>query len=93
MQVPTYLQDGAHAELNELETKILILLSRNYSNVEIAQVLVTNAETIEGIVSRLLTKLGLTSRLAATVWMMKRRRHQGGTSAVFDQPWDGSHDD
>ncbi len=91
MQLPTYLQSGLHADLDDLETKVLILMSRNYSDAEIAQVLVTDADAIEQTVDRLFNKLGVTSRLAATVWMMNRRRHQGpASSATLAQPWDGT---
>ena len=91
MQLPTSLRGEPRAELDDLETKILILMSRNYTDADIAQVLATDAETIECVIHGLFSKLGVSSRLAATVWMMKRRRHDGSVIRdTLGQPWDGS---
>ncbi len=59
--------DTQSNNLTELESMILILISRDCSDAQIAHILATSTETIECAINGLFSKLGLTSRLAATV--------------------------
>lgn len=63
--------------LTDLESVILVLISKDCSDEQIAHVLATSTETIRTAINDLFTNLGLSSRLAAAVWAIQRRLPNG----------------
>jgi DNA-binding NarL/FixJ family response regulator len=63
------------AELTARETDVLRLLGEGYANKSIARALGISERTTRTHVSRILAKLGLTSRTQAALWIA---RHEGG---------------
>jgi DNA-binding NarL/FixJ family response regulator len=57
--------------LSSREREVLALISRGYSNREIAEQLVISEKTARTHVSRVLNKLGLSSRTQAALWAIK----------------------
>lgn len=60
--------------LSKREMQVIQLISRGCSNKEIAARLHITLHTAKGHVHNILQKLQLTSRLAAAIWYMERRR-------------------
>jgi predicted ATPase/DNA-binding CsgD family transcriptional regulator len=61
------------ADLSKRELEVAELVARGLSNKEIAQALVISPRTAEGHVTRLLDKLGFTSRARVAAWVAERR--------------------
>jgi DNA-binding NarL/FixJ family response regulator len=64
-------QDGAEAELTAREVDVLRLLGEGYANKSIARELGISERTTRTHVSRILAKLGLTSRTQAALWVAR----------------------
>jgi DNA-binding NarL/FixJ family response regulator len=54
--------------LSEREREVVVLIGQGKSNAEIASLLVVSKRTVETYVSRVLSKLGLTSRSQIALW-------------------------
>ncbi|MCB2414025.1 response regulator transcription factor [Demequina sp. TTPB684] len=59
--------------LSPRELDILLLLAQGMSNEEIARALVLEVSTVKSHVSRMLPKIGVSSRLQAVVWAYRNR--------------------
>jgi NarL family two-component system response regulator LiaR len=62
----------AEEELTERETEVLKLMAHGYSNSEIAQLMVVSNATVHSHVSRVLSKLNLSSRTQAALYALKK---------------------
>jgi two-component system, NarL family, response regulator LiaR len=62
----------AEEELTERETEVLKLMAHGYSNSEIAQLMVVSNATVHTHVSRVLSKLNLSSRTQAALYALKK---------------------
>ena len=65
--------DAADDPLTRREREVATLVARGRSNREIAEHFVLSERTVETHVSRILTKLGLTSRTQLAAWVLSRR--------------------
>lgn len=68
---------GADPVLSPREAEVAALVATGMSNAAIARHFTLSERTVENHVSRILTKLDLTSRTALAVWHERRRAHQG----------------
>ncbi len=59
-------------ELTERETEVIKLMARGYSNAEIARLMVVSNATVHTHVSRILSKLNLSSRTQAALYALKK---------------------
>jgi NarL family two-component system response regulator LiaR len=73
-QVLAQMQSPAASEeeLTERETEVLKLMAHGYSNAEIAQLMVVSNATVHTHVSRVLSKLNLSSRTQAALYALKK---------------------
>jgi NarL family two-component system response regulator LiaR len=74
-QVLAQMQSPAQSseeELTERETEVLKLMAHGYSNAEIAQLMVVSNATVHTHVSRVLSKLNLSSRTQAALYALKK---------------------
>jgi len=62
----------AEEELTERETEVIKLMAHGYSNAEIARLLVVSNATVHTHVSRVLSKLNLSSRTQAALYALKK---------------------
>ncbi len=62
------------------------LVARGLSNKQIAQALVISPRTAEGHVTRLLAKLGSTSRARVAAWVAEQRSRVGSPTVEADPP-------
>jgi len=69
MQSPTI---PAEEELTERETEVIKLMAHGYSNAEIARLMVVSNATVHTHVSRILSKLNLSSRTQAALYALKK---------------------
>jgi two-component system, NarL family, response regulator LiaR len=69
MQSPA---SSSEEELTERETEVLKLMAHGYSNAEIAQLMVVSNATVHTHVSRVLSKLNLSSRTQAALYALKK---------------------
>jgi two-component system, NarL family, response regulator LiaR len=69
MQSPTA---AAEEELTERETEVIKLMAHGYSNAEIARLMVVSNATVHTHVSRVLSKLNLSSRTQAALYALKK---------------------
>jgi NarL family two-component system response regulator LiaR len=59
-------------ELTERETEVIKLMAHGYSNAEIARLMVVSNATVHTHVSRILSKLNLSSRTQAALYALKK---------------------
>ncbi len=59
--------------LSEREREVAALIGQGKSNAEMAELLVVSKRTVETYVSRVLSKLGLTSRSQIALWTRDKR--------------------
>jgi NarL family two-component system response regulator LiaR len=62
----------AEQELTERETEVIKLMAHGYSNAEIARLMVVSNATVHTHVSRILSKLNLSSRTQAALYALKK---------------------
>jgi NarL family two-component system response regulator LiaR len=62
----------AEEELTERETEVIKLMAHGYSNAEIARLMVVSNATVHTHVSRILSKLNLSSRTQAALYALKK---------------------
>jgi NarL family two-component system response regulator LiaR len=72
MQSPTAAKQPEEEELTERETEVLKLMAHGYSNAEIARLMVVSNATVHTHVSRILSKLNLSSRTQAALYALKK---------------------
>jgi NarL family two-component system response regulator LiaR len=60
-------------ELTERETEVLKLMAHGYSNAEIARLMVVSNATVHTHVSRILSKLNVSSRTQAALYALKKK--------------------
>jgi NarL family two-component system response regulator LiaR len=63
----------AEEELTERETEVLKLMAHGYSNAEIARLMVVSNATVYTHVSRILSKLKVTSRTQAALYALRKK--------------------
>jgi len=68
MQTPVFVEE----ELTERETEVLKLMAHGYSNAEIARLMVISNATVHTHVSRILSKLNVSSRTQAALYALKK---------------------
>jgi two-component system, NarL family, response regulator LiaR len=66
-------EESAKEELTERETEVLKLMAQGYSNAEIARLIVVSNATVYTHVSRILSKLNVSSRTQATLYALKKK--------------------
>ena len=71
--------NGRAADINGGESVILILMSKGSSDEEIGRLLAMAPHRVTQVSDRACSKLGLKSRLAAAVWVIKNRLDAGTT--------------
>lgn len=65
-------EQSAEEELTERETEVLKLMAHGYSNAEIARLMVVSNPTVHTHVSRILSKLKVSSRTQAALYALKK---------------------
>jgi predicted ATPase/DNA-binding CsgD family transcriptional regulator/tetratricopeptide (TPR) repeat protein len=86
---PTYLSDKAKFHgLSKRERETAAWVAQGKSNREIALAMSVGEKTIETYVTRILDKLGFSSRVQIATWAVERGLV---TSVVTDQPWSEDH--
>jgi NarL family two-component system response regulator LiaR len=65
-------EQPAEEELTERETEVLKLMAHGYSNAEIARLMVVSNPTVHTHVSRILSKLKVSSRTQAALYALKK---------------------
>jgi NarL family two-component system response regulator LiaR len=75
-------QEGLVEKLTERELDVLKFMARGYSNQEIAKLLFVSAATVHSHVSRILSKLQVSSRTQAVIYAMRA----GVVTAFDDDP-------
>jgi two-component system, NarL family, response regulator LiaR len=74
LQTPVASHDqSAEEELTERETEVLKLMAHGYSNAEIARLIVVSNATVYTHVSRILSKLNVSSRTQAALYALKKK--------------------
>ncbi len=74
LQTPVASPDqSAEEELTERETEVLKLMAHGYSNAEIARLIVVSNATVYTHVSRILSKLNVSSRTQAALYALKKK--------------------
>jgi NarL family two-component system response regulator LiaR len=63
----------AEEELTERETEVLKFIAHGYSNAEIARLMVVSNATVHTHVSRILSKLNVSSRTQAALYALKKK--------------------
>jgi predicted ATPase/DNA-binding CsgD family transcriptional regulator len=82
MSVPSPRQASATSRLTAREWDVAELIARGLSNKEIAERLVLSPRTAEGHVTRMLAKLGFTSRAAVAAWVAEQRSQTGSPTGA-----------
>jgi non-specific serine/threonine protein kinase len=59
--------------LTAREREVAALIAQGHSNRAIAQALYIEVKTVEAHLTRILAKLGASSRLQVAIWMLERR--------------------
>jgi len=72
MQAPLRQVEQISEELTERETEVLKHMAHGYSNAEIARLMVVSNATVHTHVSRILSKLNLSSRTQAALYALKK---------------------
>jgi DNA-binding NarL/FixJ family response regulator len=65
-------EESVEEELTERETEVLKLMAHGYSNAEIARLMVVSNATVHTHVSRILSKLNVSSRTQAALYALKK---------------------
>jgi NarL family two-component system response regulator LiaR len=65
-------EQSAEEELTDRETEVLKLMAHGYSNAEIARLMVVSNPTVHTHVSRILSKLKVSSRTQAALYALKK---------------------
>jgi NarL family two-component system response regulator LiaR len=74
LQAPAASPDqSAEEDLTERETEVLKLMAHGYSNAEIARLMVISNATVYTHVSRILSKLNVSSRTQAAIYALKKK--------------------
>lgn len=73
IQAPGTADQPAEEELTERETEVLKLIAHGYSNAEIARLMVVSNATVHTHVSRILSKLNVSSRTQAALYALKKK--------------------
>jgi two-component system, NarL family, response regulator LiaR len=74
LQTPVASPDQpTEEELTERETEVLKLMAHGYSNAEIAKLIVVSNATVYTHVSRILSKLNVSSRTQAALYALKKK--------------------
>jgi NarL family two-component system response regulator LiaR len=66
-------EEAPEEELTERETEVLKLMAHGYSNAEIARLMVVSNATVHTHVSRILSKLNVSSRTQAALYALKKK--------------------
>jgi two-component system, NarL family, response regulator LiaR len=69
---PAPAEESVEEELTERETEVLKLMAHGYSNAEIARLMVVSNATVHTHVSRILSKLNVSSRTQAALYALKK---------------------
>jgi NarL family two-component system response regulator LiaR len=74
LQTPvTSPEQPPEEELTERETEVIKLMAHGYSNAEIARLMVVSNATVYTHVSRILSKLNVSSRTQAAIYALKKK--------------------
>lgn len=74
LQAPAVSPDQSpEEELTDRETEVLKLMAHGYSNAEIARLMVVSNATVHTHVSRILSKLNVSSRTQAALYALKKK--------------------
>jgi two-component system, NarL family, response regulator LiaR len=66
-------EESIEEDLTERETEVLKLMAHGYSNAEIARLMVISNPTVHTHVSRILSKLNVSSRTQAALYALKKK--------------------
>lgn len=73
LQTPVASPEQPSEELTERETEVLKLMAHGYSNAEIARLMVVSNATVYTHVSRILSKLNVSSRTQAALYALRKK--------------------